>query len=79
MSAAPLVRLVDGREVSTSSEERRAECLRRHEQVTALLGMPKRAERVAYLQRIEAAEGIEARRRVEARLKVAWGEPRVRA
>lgn len=72
---ANMVTLADGREVSNSSPEWRAECLARHNHVQTLLrlrGVHLRHARQQYLRTVQATEGEESRRRLEAALLQAW-------
>jgi hypothetical protein len=55
-----VVRLRDGREVSSSSEEWRAECEARY-----VAKLPDREARRGYLSRVEAKRGADARKALE--------------
>lgn len=70
-----LVKLIDGTEVSSSSEAWRLECLQRYKHVQSLLrlqGQGSRALRQEYLARVEATEGAEARRRLQEEFAAVW-------
>jgi hypothetical protein len=64
--------LTDGREVDSSSEDWRLECLARHRHVETLQSLAGREARAAYVERVRHAEGDEAAARVKASFLVAW-------
>lgn len=61
------VRLIDGREVDSSSEEFRHEC-----EARAILAMPTKGARQGMLNLVEERRGTEARRRLERTMLVMW-------
>jgi hypothetical protein len=73
---ARTVILIDGREVSTDSEEWREECLQRHRHVCTLMRLPTRQERADYLEAVRQAEGEEAARRLRAKFLAQWEKSR---
>lgn len=76
---APTVILIDGREVSTDSEEWRQECLQRHRHVCTLLRLTTRQERAQYLETVRQAEGEEAARRLKLKFLAEWEKSRASA
>ena len=78
MSAGRTVTLADGREVDSSSEAWRLECLARHNHVQTLLrmrGAHLRHARQQYIADVERAEGAESARRLRDALQAAWAAP----
>lgn len=61
------VRLIDEREVDSSSDEFRHEC-----EARAILAMPTKGARQGMLNLIEEMRGTEARRRLERTMLVMW-------
>jgi len=66
------VRLIDGREVSSSSEEWRQECLERYLHVCNLMRLGSRQERAQYLETVRITSGDEAERRLREAFLAEW-------
>lgn len=66
------VTLSDGREVDSSSEDWRLECLQRQRHVENMQHLGGRMARADYLARVQEAEGAEAAARLKAAFLKAW-------
>ena len=68
--AVNLVRLLDGREVDSSSEHWRHEC-----EARAIAALPTLAERRAWLEQVEQRRGKESADRLRVTMKLLWQQP----
>lgn len=64
---APMVKLADGREVPSDSQEWLLECEARH-----ILNLPSKPARLELLDQIEKRRGPDARRELEVRILTLW-------
>lgn len=64
---APMVKLADGREVPSDSQEWFLECEARH-----ILNLPSKPARLELLDQIEKRRGPDARRELEVRILTLW-------
>lgn len=70
----PTVRLLDGREVDSASEEWRHEC-----EARTVLAMPSIEARRGFLGVVETRRGLEARQALETTIRAIWNKRRADA